>query len=197
MKESGVPFLFVHFSVDRIADLMIIVIKHRQTILCLECIHQILRRLMKVPSASPYSPTPIQHIRPVGTSETCVIILIVGTLYGKDRFLAVLVIRQKDVAEIFQIIILGIFNVFRICYHLAHIFFIYMRYAGSRFITVSPCQVQITLCQVSRSGNLIYPSAISLFVRQHIIGSFKISYYFTKEFLIRKLVISYLLDGIV
>ena len=51
---------------------------------------------MKVPSTRPHSPASIQSVRPVSPSITCIIILIVGTLYCKDGFFTVLVLPAEQ-----------------------------------------------------------------------------------------------------
>ena len=197
MKQSRVPLLLIYFSINRIADFIIIIIKHRQAIFSFESIYQILRRLMKIPSARPHSPASVQHIRPVGTSETSIIIFIVRALYGKYRLFTVLVIGQEDITEVFQIVIIRVCNLICIDDYLPHIFFIYMIYTRSGFIAISPCQTQITFGQISGSGNLIDTPSIRLFFGQHVVSCFKIGNYFTKQPFIRKLVIRDLLDTVV
>ena len=152
---------------------------------------------MKVPSTRPHSPASIQSVRPVSPSITCIIILIVGTLYCKDGFFTVLVIRQKDISIIFQIIITWSCHLIRISYHLLHIVFVYVTLTCRSLITVSPCQVQITFGQIRGGGNLINPSSVSLFSRQYIISSLKIRNHLTKQFFIRKLIITDLLYTII
>ena len=197
MKQSRVPLLLIYFSINRIADFIIIIIKHRQAIFSFESIYQILRRLMKIPSTRPHSPASVQHIRPVGTSETGIIIFIIRTLYGKYRFFAVLVVGQEDIAKVFQIIIIRVCNFICIGNYLPHIFLIDMTYTRSGLIAVSPCQTQITFGQISGSGNLIDTPSIRLFFGQHVVSCFKIGNYFTKQPFIRKLVIRDLLDTVV
>ena len=103
MEQTRIPLLCRRSPLHRICDVVVIGIEHGQAVLRLEGIHQILCRLVEVPSARPHAPAAVQHIRPVGTSESGVVLLVVRVLYGEDALLRVLVLRQEDVAEVLQI----------------------------------------------------------------------------------------------
>ena len=100
MEQTWIPFLSVWTAIDRIVYCLVVVVKLRQTVLCLECAYKVLRWFVEVPSTRPHAPYSIEHIAPVGASVGGVVFLIVGCLYGKYALLAVLVFRKEDVAII-------------------------------------------------------------------------------------------------
>ena len=141
MEQARIPLLVGRFAIDGIVYLVVEVVKHWQTVPGLESVHQILGRLVAVPSACPDSPASVQHIRPVGTSVGCVVIGVVRGLYGKNGFLAILVVGQKDVAEIFQVAIFRVYHSVGIVDDFLHIVAVDMAYAGRGFVAVTPRQV--------------------------------------------------------
>ena len=152
---------------------------------------------MAVPSACPDSPASVQHIRPVGTSVGSVVVSIVRGLYGKNGFLAILVVGQKDVAEIFQVAILGVYYCIGVVDDFLHIVAVDMANAGRGFVAVAPRQVQVTFGQVRGCGNLIDAATVFLLGRQHIVGGLEVVNDFAKQFFVAILIIAYLLYSIV
>ena len=167
MEKSWIPFLRTCYTFDWISNLIIECIEHWQTILSLESIHQILRRLVEIPTTRPHTPTTIQHIAPISTTKSCVIIGIIRTLNCKYRFLAILIFRQEDVAEIFQVTILGILYYFCVFNNFLHISFIQESLTIGSFITITPSQSQIALSQIRCYSHLMYTASIRLVFRKN------------------------------
>jgi hypothetical protein len=106
VEETWIPLLGVGRTVDRKVNLLVVVVKHGQSVLGLEGVHEVLCGLVEVPSARPDTPAAVQHVTPVGTAETGVVVLIVRVLYSKDALLGVLILRQENVAKVLKIAIL-------------------------------------------------------------------------------------------
>ena len=106
VEEARIPLLSSWHAIDRIGNLVVVVIKHWQAVTRLEGIDEVLRGFMEIPATRPDTPAAIEHVAPIGTSVERVVILIVGVLYSKDTLFGILVLRQEDITKIFQVAIL-------------------------------------------------------------------------------------------
>ena len=76
VEKTWIPFLTGGYSVDGVSNLVIVGVEHRQTVLGLEGVYEVLCWLVEIPTARPNTPTTIQHVAPVGATETGVVVFI-------------------------------------------------------------------------------------------------------------------------
>ena len=197
MEEARIPFLCRGHAVDGIGNLVVVVVEHGQSVFRLEGVHEVLRGLVEVPSARPDAPASVEHIRPVGASEACVVILVARVLHGKHALLRILVFGQENVAVVLQIAVLRVLHVVGVFEHLLHVLRIDVAHAVGGLVAVAPGHRQIALGQIGRSGNLVGATAFALLCGQHVVGELEVVDDFLHQLLVGELVVARLLLGVV
>ena len=197
MEETRIPLLSGRNAIDRIGNLLVEIVEHGQSILCLECVHQVLRGFVEVPSARPHAPATVQHVAPVGTAIEGVVVLIVGVLHGKDALLRVFVLGKEDVAKVLKVAILRLLYDSRVIDDFLHILVIDVADASIGLVAVAPSHCQVALCQIGSSGNLVGTSAFALLGRQHIVCKLEVGNNLVHQLLVCELVVGRLLLGVV
>ena len=194
MEQARIPFLSCGLSVYRIVVRVVERIEHGQTVFGLVGVDQVLRRFVEVPTARPHSPTTVQRVRPVGASETGVVLGVLRCLNGKHGFLAVLVFGQEYVAEVLEITVSGVFDNLGIFHHFLHILPVDEADAVGGLVTVAPRNGEIAFCQISCCSYFVgTSSAILHFKRQTVVSLFEFLNHFAHQFLVCELVVANLL----
>ncbi len=149
---------------------------------------------MKIPTARPYSPAAIEHVRPVGTAVAGVIFCILRGLHCEYRLGAVLVIGQENVAEIREIIVFRLLYYIGILNHLIHVVFIDEVNAVGSLISVAPSEGEVAFGEVCSRSNLVYTaSTIFHFHRECVVCKLEFVDYLCKKLFVAILVVGCLL----
>ena len=197
MEQARIPLLGVRHTVHGIGGLLVEIIEHRQAVLGLEGVHQVLGRLVEIPAAAPHAPASVEHVAPVGPAEAGIVVFVVGMLDGEDALLGILVLRKENVTEVLEIAILGVLHVLRVGKHLLHVLRIDMAHAGIGLITVTPGHGQIALRQISGGGDLVGTAAFGLHGGKVVVGELEIGHNLLHQFFMGESVVGRLLLGMV
>ena len=191
VEQARVPLLCCRLAVHGIVDGLVVVVELRQSVLRLEGVDKILRRLVEVPSARPHAPSAVEHVAPVGASVGGVVVLVVGSLHGEDALFAVGVLGEEDVAVVLKVAVVGVvLHDGGILQHLLHVVLVDVRVAVGLLVAVAIGKGEVALGEIRRCGNLCDAVLVLLHVGQCVVCFLEVIDNLLEEFLVGELVVT-------